>query len=117
MHVHAEILGLAGVIAHGHQVQAERRVHNAPHHETGNGQQRKAIIIERAGQKLDLVITRKFDTEYVHARHAHATVAACQIVELEKKGMEQHAERERQHTEENAGIAHAQRADRQRDHA
>ena len=46
--------------------------------------------------------------------HAHAAVAAGQVVELEQEGVEQHAEGERQHAEENAGIAHAQRADRQR---
>jgi hypothetical protein len=48
------------------------------------------------------------------ARHAHALVAAGQCVELEQEGVEQHAEGEGEHAEEDLGVARAKRADRQR---
>ena len=34
-HVHAEIFGLAGIVANGLEVQAERRVDDPPHHQAG----------------------------------------------------------------------------------
>ena len=111
--MYAEIFGLARVIAHGLEVQSERRVYDSPHHEAGDDHKAEAIVVKWPRQELDLVVAREFQPEDVHARHAHAAVAAGQVVELEQEGVEQHAEGESQHAEKNADIAHAQRADRQ----
>ena len=54
---------------------------------------------------------REFEADDVHARHAHAAVASGEVIELEQKRVEQHAEGERQHAEEDADVAHAQNAD------
>jgi hypothetical protein len=55
---------------------------------------------------------REFEADDVHARDAHAAVAAREVIELEQKRVEQHAEGKRQHAEEDADIAHAQKSDR-----
>ena len=70
----------------------------------------EAVVVERPGQQLDLVVLREFQAEEIHARHPHAAVAAGEVVELEQERVEQHAERERQHAEEDADIAHAEQA-------
>ena len=114
-HAHAQVLGLLRVVAQRAQMQPEGRVHDAPHQQAGKHQQRQAVVVERAGQQLDLVVGGELEPEDAHARHAHAAVAAGQVVELEQERVRQHAERQRQHAEEDAGVAHAQKADRQRD--
>ena len=96
-------------------MQTERRVHNPPHGEPGDNQQSETVVVERAGEELDLVVACEVEAEDSHAHHAHATVAAGQIVELKQKRVEQHAKGKRQHAEENSDVAHAQRPNRQRD--
>ena len=54
--VHAEIFGLAGIVADGLEVQAERRMHDAPHQQAREHEQRQAVVVERPGQELDLVV-------------------------------------------------------------
>ena len=114
-HAHAQVLGLLRVVAQRAQVQAEGGVHDAPHEQGGEHQQRQAVVVEGAGQQLDLVVGGELEPQDAHARHAHAAVAAGQVVELEQDGVRQHAERQRQHAKEDAGVAHAQEADGQRD--
>ena len=41
VHVHAEILRLARVVADGLEVQSERRMHDPPHHEASDDQERR----------------------------------------------------------------------------
>src|SRR5262249_24199557 len=112
VHMDAEVLRLAGIVAHGLEMQPEWRMHDPPHHERGNDQEGEAIIVEWPSQKLDLVVVREFETDDVHARDAHAAVATREVIELEQKRVEQHAEGKRQHAEEDADVAHAQKPDR-----
>ena len=55
------------------------------------------------------------EAEQRRARHAHALVAAGERVELEQEGVEQHAEGQGEHAEEDLRVARAEGADRQRD--
>jgi len=116
VHVHAEVFGLARVIANGSKVQSERRMHDAPHDETADNQQAKAIIVEGSRQKIDLVVLGEFQPKDLHPRHAHAAVAAGDVVKLEQERVEQHAEGEREHPEKNPDVAHAQQSNGQRNH-
>ena len=93
-------------------MQPERGVHDPPHHQRGNDQKRQAIVIEGAGEELDLVVLRELQPEDAHARHPHAAVAAGQVIELEQEGIKQHAEGEREHAEEDAHVADAEEPDR-----
>ena len=55
-HPHAQVFGLLRVVAQRPQVQAKRRMHDAPHDEAGEHQQSQAVVVEGAGQQLDLVV-------------------------------------------------------------
>ena len=90
-------------------------MHDTPHHDGGDVEEREAVVIERPGQELDFVVLAQFEAEDVHARNAHAAVAAGQVVELEKERVEQHAEGERQHAEKDADVTNAEKPDGHRD--
>src|SRR5262249_59567782 len=77
-----------------------------------NDQQSKAVVVEWSGQKLDLVVLGEFQSKNFHPRHAHAAVAAGDVVELEQERVKQHAEGEREHSEKNPDIAHAEQSNR-----
>src|SRR5215469_14234370 len=100
----AEIFGLARVIADGLQVQTERRMHDPPHQQTCDDQQAEAIVVERASEKLDLVIPLERKPQYVHAGNAHSAVTAGQVIEFKQERIEQHAEGKRQHAKENSYV-------------
>src|SRR5215467_1830519 len=89
-------------------------MHDPPHQETTDDQQAKAVVVEGSGQKLDLVVLGEFQPKNFHPRNAHAAVATSDVVELEQKRVEQHAEGEREHPEKNPDITHAEQSNRQR---
>src|SRR5262245_23602962 len=107
MHVYAEIFGLAGVVAQRLQMQPERRMHESPHQKTGNHEQAETIVVKGTCKKLDLVVALERKSQNIHARHTHATVTTREMVELEKKRIEQHAKGKSQHAKENAHISRA----------
>ncbi len=112
--LHADIGGLAGVLADRAQMQPERRLGDAPHRQAEQRKQHQRIIVERPGQKRGLAAA-PLHAEQQRPQHPHALIAAGDAVELEQEGMKQHAERQRQHAEEYLGVADAQRAGHQRD--
>ena len=67
--------------------------------------QAKAVVVERTGEKLDLVVPAEFQAEDLHSRHAHAAVTAGEVVKFEQEGVEQHAERQREHAEKDSDVS------------
>src|SRR5262245_55382653 len=105
--VHAEIFGLAGIIAQGLQMQPEGRMHDSPHQKARDHEQAETIIVKGPSKKLDLVVAFEGKPQNIHARHAHAAVAPGEMIELEQERVEQHAKGKRQHAKENSHVTRA----------
>ena len=113
---HAHVLRLARVVANGTQVQAKRRVHDAPHHKAQQQKDRQAVKIKRSDQVSRFIHAGKLHAQQCGPGDRHPGVAAGQFIELEQERVDQHAEREREHAEENLHVPHAEHADRNADH-
>ena len=111
-HAHAEILRLVRILADRSQAETEGRAHDAQHDGGGRRQQDERVVVERPREELNLVEVLQRLAEQEGAQHAHAFVATGEVIELAEKGVEQHAEGEREHAEVDLHVAHGEQADR-----
>src|SRR3989442_1617664 len=98
------------------EAEAERRADGPPHDDRAEDEHGERVVVERAGEELDLAERRPGQAEEPRAEDPHALVAAGHRVELEQERIEEHPEGQRQHAEVDPHVAHAEQAGRQRDH-